>query len=294
MLISPTYRTIKDYTVQTNTGTAIIELLGEYPKGDDLSVLTSTFKSQMLDKIDNENISVIFGFDKDLTPAVLRKSEQYLKPYVKTTVGYMIDEMVQKQQVKDIKTNRDKLIVDLDRLNFVIEMGHDSKIVDENKKEYVYTDLSGYTADELYSPYEDVVPFITEYHEEFFEDLDESYVFSTNTTMSTNDLSYFLSVLLKNNVQNILNLYEQDNIVFTDRIKGDIEKRLNKFMLDDPKEKKFTFTKHIPESKDDNPISFGIIFEFELTDQAEIDKLISVNTTSGVVTTSELNYYRNG
>ena len=294
MLISPTYRTIKDYTVQTNTGTAIIELLGEYPKGDDLSVLTSTFKSQMLDKIDNENISVIFGFDKDLTPAVLRKSEQYLKPYVKTTVGYMIDEMVQKQQVKDIKTNRDKLIVDLDRLNFVIEMGHDSKIVDENKKEYVYTDLSGYTADELYSPYEDVVPFITEYHEEFFEDLDESYVFSTNTTMSTNDLSYFLSVLLKNNVQNILNLYEQDNIVFTDTIKGDIEKRLNKFMLDDPKEKKFTFTKHIPESKDDNPISFGIIFEFELTDQAEIDKLISVNTTSGVVTTSELNYYRNG
>jgi len=98
----------------------------------------------------------------------------------------------------------------------------------------------------------------------------------------------------KRQVQNILNLYEQDNIVFTDRIKGDIEKRLNKFMLDDPKEKKFTFTKHIPESKDDNPISFGIIFEFELTDQAEIDKLISVNTTSGVVTTSELNYYRNG
>jgi len=294
MLISPTYRVIKDYTVQTNTGTQIVELLGEYPKGGDLSVLTSTFKSQMLDKIDNENISTIFGFNKDMTPAVLRKSEQYLKPYVKTTIGIMIDEMTQLQELKDIKEERNKLIVDLDKLNFVIEMGHDSKIVDENKKTYVYSELSGYTADELYLPYQNVITFIDTYQEEFFEDLDESYVFSQQTTMTTNDLSYFLSVLLKDKKQEILNLYNQDNTVFTSRIKGDIEKRLNKFMLDDPSEKKFAFTKHYPVQKNLNPISFGIIEEQTLTDQSEIDKLKSVNITSGVVTTNELNYYRNG
>ena len=76
--------------------------------------------------------------------------------------------------------------------------------------------------------------------------------------------------------------------------KKDIEKRLNKFMLADPDEKKFTFTKHITESKDSNPISFGLGEEQELIDQSEIDKLKSVNITSGVVFTSVLNYYRNG
>jgi hypothetical protein len=248
----------------------------------------------MLNQIDTDDISTIFGFNKDLTPAVLRKSEKYLKPYVKETIGRMIDSLSLLPQLKTVKEYRDKLIINLDKLNFVIEMGHDSKIVDENKMEYGYTELSGYTADEFYLPYSNVISFIDEYHREFTEDLDTSYSFGINTVMTTADLSYFLSVMLKNNVDTILGLYTQDQTVFTPRIMGDIEKRLNKFMLDDPSEKKFTFTKHIPEPKNDNPISFGIVFEFELTDQDEIDKLKSVNTTSGVVTTSELNYYRNG
>lgn len=293
MFISPTYRTINDYTVQTNVGTEVVGLLGEFAKGKELSVMANIFKKQMLAQIETDNISEIFGFNKDLTPGVLRKSEDILKPYIKKTIGLMIDDMSKIDQIETVNTHRKKLITDLDKLNFVIEYGHDSKIVSEKDGIYVYTDLSGFTVDELYLKYDNVISFISEYHSEFYEDLDESYSFGLNSSeMTTSNLSYFLSVLLKDDIEDILNIYTADETVFTTKVMGDIEKRLNKFMADDPDEKNFKFTKHYPKQKDLNPISFGMSDEMELTDQTEIEKLKNVWVTSSNRTINELNYYR--
>ena len=85
---------------------------------------------------------------------------------------------------------------------------------------------------------------------------DTSFVFSRNTIMTADDLSYFLSVLLYPHKQDILNLYS-DKTIFTDRItKGQMGKRLDKFLVTPPDDKQFS--KDFPTKKDDNPISFNV------------------------------------
>lgn len=286
MMFSPRYRTIEDYTVQTNTSPLTIQLLGEYKKGYELEVLTSDFKIKMVDKIETENISTIFGFDKDMTPAILSRSEQILKPYVSETVGYIIDHMSQFKSLKESTEIRNKIIVILDKLNFVVQNNYDGKI---DKNTYVGASLSGFTSDYLYPKYSDVIDFIDEKQIMFSEDLDDStYIFSRNTIMSVSDFSYFLSIIMKEEKENILELYQKDKTVFNDRILSDMGKRLDNFLSSEQPIKDFKLK--FPTRKENNVISFN--FSDVTLNQNQQDQLKSVFTTSGVRTTSVLNYFR--
>ena len=288
MMLSPTYRTIQDYTVQvTNTGTDTIQLLGEYKKGYELEILTSDFKLKMLDKIATENISTIIGFNKDMSASALVKSEQILKPYISETVGKMIDSMSQFQSLKDTILIRNKIISLLDKLNFIIENGIDGK-VDKGVSTGAF--LSGYTYSLLYPAYSNIVTYIKDNQSKFSDDLDSStYIFSKNTILSTNDLSYFLSVLLKDEKSNIFTkVYGKDTTTFTPRMITDMMKRFDKFITPSPSEKNFklkTLTR-----KNNVQISFN--FSDTTITGAQVTQLQKVNTTSGNKTTTVLNYFR--
>jgi len=186
-----------------------------------------------------------------------------------------------------IETERNNLIKTLDKLNFVVGYsGTDGKIDKEN---YMGATFTGYTADLLYGAYANAISFIQENQSKFVSDLDLSYSFN-GISMTTEQLSYFLSVLLLEKNKKITDLYTKDPI-FTDRIQKNIKKRVDAFILpltnkNDVKIKKY------PTRKNDKTVSFGIVAETPITNTTEIQNLINVKTTKNNKTTIELNYYR--
>jgi len=260
IMLSPTYRTNVNYIVQTG-GEQTVQLFGAYPKGKDFEVLRRDFKSQILAQIKNDNISNIFGFDKDLKPAVLRISEDILNPHILKRIGEIIDDM-SNIGVADFEKKRNKVIQSLDGLNFIIETGHDGSI---DGDEYIganYT-TTGYTTELLYGKYSGVVDYIVEAEPLFSADLDDtSYIFNVGTVMTTENLSKFLSELLNSDEdkKNILKIYDNDPTIFTNRVKKDIEKRINKFMTDVRVDKDFSSVvpKNMPIAANDKKIIFEV------------------------------------
>jgi len=289
IILSPTYRSISDYTIQNGSGTDTIQLLGEYPKASELEVLKRDFKSIILNKIKSENISNIFGFDKDLKAPILRQTETLLNPYVYKKIGEIIDG-ISPNSITTTK-KRNKVIALFDKLNFIIETGHDAAV---KKEEYTGINFLGYSYDLLYDTYSDVVEYIKDTAPLFSEDLDvTSYEFKRGGTMTTDQLSKFLSELLIPFTDEIKKLFIK-NPIFTPRIQKDINKRVDKFMSDAPGDKNFNreVVKRKPEQPNGNPIVFEIDnFDYTLTDD-EKTKLTSVQTKSPNKTITELNYYR--
>ena len=298
IILSPTYRTISDYVVQTGPpSTQTIQLLGNYPKTRELEVLVRDFKSKILDKIKNENISTIFGFNNQLPPPKLRRSEELLNPHIYKRIGEILDGISQNSVKKNVEKTRNDLIKVFDKLNFFIETSHDGSVNDKNNT-YVGVNFTGYTYDLLYNRYSDVVRYILEAEPLFYEDLDTtSFVFDRNTTMTTQNLSDFLSELLNSTEekQKIMNLYKEKDI-FTDRITNNLSKKLNKFMTPVPSDKDFSrvVVKRKPIDPKTSDIIFGIEnYSYTFTDDQKT-KLRDVNKLSFNGTTSTLNYYRNG
>lgn len=289
IILSPLYRSINNYTIQNGTGTETVQLFGEYPKASELEVLKRDFKSIILDKIKNSNISDIFRFDKDLKDTILRQTEALLNPYVYKKIGEIIDG-ISDNSIKTIG-KRNKVIITLDKLNFIIETGHDGSI---KGGKYTGVNFLGYTYDLLYDAYSDVVKYINDTAPLFSEDLDTtSYEFKRGGTMTDAQLSKFLSELLIPYITEIKNLFVKDPI-FTDRIQKDINKRVDKFMSDEPGDKDFTraVVKRKPEQPNGNPISFEIGDTTYVFSDDEKTKLKSVYTMSTNKTINELNYYR--
>jgi hypothetical protein len=287
MFLSPTYRTIKNYTVQTGVGTETIELFGDYPKNSELSILSNDFKQILIGKIESENMTEMFKLNKDMTTPAEKKSEEILKPYIIKKVGEIIDGFSKNQSIIDIENSRNTLVLTLDKVNFLVETGHDGKMV---KDLPVGAELSGFTYDKLYPKYSDNIKFIKSKQGKYSEDLDESYTFSSTTSMTTTDVEDFLAILLKDSIQDIKALYTKDETIFTKRILEDIEKRLKKFMVN-PKEKDLKPKKY-PKKKDDNKVSFLISNETFIFNDTQKEQLIKVNTTGKVKTTDTLNYVR--
>jgi hypothetical protein len=292
LLLSPTYRTIDTYEVQTGVGPDPIPLLGEYPKNSELPILVGQFKEKILANIDANNMTIVFGFSTIMTPAIQVQSERVLKPNVTSAIGTIIDSLTQVPEVKNIEEARNNFIKSLDGLNFVLETGYDGKI---NKESYIGVQLTGYTSDMLYPFYKENIELIKKENHIFTDDLDLSYVFARNTTMTVNDLTYFLQVLLrekkgKSYRNEILDLYKKDPKVFSEKLVKDIEKKLDKFLGKNPtvKDVKIKY----PPLKNDKPIQFNITGGGDVFSDPQKDKLKSVFNTSRNITTNVLNYYR--
>jgi hypothetical protein len=288
LILHPEYRTIKDYNVQIGASTTTIELLGNYPTRKELETFALNFRNIISGKIQTENITTLIGIGSDMTAPIITRSEEILKPYVLETVVGMINDLPKNiSYLKAAESARNKLIAVLDKLNFLIEYGYDGKI---EKTVYTRANISEFTGSVFYQNYSNAISFIQANQSKFTEDLDTTYNFY-GSTMTSDDLYYFLSILLRDKKQEILNLYQRDP--FNSNIQKNIKKRLNKFFEPAPENKDFKITKY-PTRKDSNTIEFGSSDPAEsiITDPTVIQNLTNVHRTSGNKTTSVLNYYR--
>lgn len=290
VLLSPTYRTIHDYDVQIGASTDTIEMLGKYPLRYELEVLSKNFRDLLVSGIETENITTIFGFHYDMSSYAQTQSENLLKPYLTKTITNIVDGMSGAvNYIKSVETTRNQLIATLDKLNYVVEYGHDGKI---NNAVYTQANFTGLTPSDFYSRYNNVVAFLKNNHYKFTEDLDETYNFYS-LTMSTSDFSYFLSVLLRDQKykNEIVDLYRKDPKTFTDRMIRSIQNRLDRFMLSVATEKDFNITNY-PVRLNNNTISYVVTSQVTITNTSEINNLINTHKTKGNETQDRLNYHR--
>lgn len=237
MFLSPEYRTTYNYTVETGSGTDNIQLFGNYVKNNDLSTLSDKFKTLILDKISTTNISTLI-FGNAMAGGALQKSEAMLNPYVSQVIAQIIDGFTSIKSLTDLESSRNKVILMLDKLNFIVNTAYDGKI----DGDICYgINLSGYTATDFYSKYEDIIKSIKNNSSEFTVDLEIDFSFGTATTMSDSDFSDFLSVLLNTKTQEILNLYINNPTIYSKTTVKTLETRLTSFLLN-PSEKSFKIT----------------------------------------------------
>ena len=284
---SPVYREVKDYDVQIGTGVDTIQMLGQYKSQKDLGFYVTNLRNAMNEKIDQLNMSFVFGFDKYLNDPIIKKSEDFLKPYIKQQIPTLIEDMTSNGSIKDLEKSRNELINGLDKVNFIIETGKDGKIVDQV---YSGATLSGFTYDLLYKKYKDCVTYIKDYHHKLTDGLDDSsYVMGKGSTMSDSIFAEFLAILLKDKKDEILNVFSKDTTVFNDKVMKHITKRVDKFIIK-PKALEPKLHKY-PTQKDTNKLSFNISDEngtFSDTQKTELTNIFSSTVNLG----NKLNYYK--
>jgi len=215
MFFSPTYRIINKYDVQTGGSPEQIQLLGEYEMGSEFVVLSRNFKTNLLNEIETINLSTMFGFDTEMTEVELIYSESILKPYVKSIINDIVDgfNSYKSRVIGSIESDRNNLILSLDKLNFMVEFEQDGKI--EKELTYGVSYVTPFDGPNVYSKYSKNITLIQNKYDKFT--FDESFNFRTST-MTTNDVEYFLSRLLNTKVPEILNLYRESFPNYTDRI----------------------------------------------------------------------------
>lgn len=291
LLFSPIYRKYDTYNVKTTGSDKTISLLGEYPTTYSSSF--DIFEKTLMNKIESVDLNDIFGFTKYLEKNKLLKSKDYLnkkvKELIKNKLGSISDIFgTGSYFLNTILSNRNNLIKNLDKLNFLVGYSKDAKIVDNTSNKVMKVDLSNFTNDKIYKFYSKNIEYLEKYRNNFYSDLDTSYNFNS-TTMTDDDLKYFLSILLFEKETFILNAYVDEQL-FTENDKNTLRKILNKFFKKYDKILKLPEIINLPIS--DN-IEFSIITEEEDTNQQEIDTLFKINNVSptGVID-NKLNYFR--
>jgi hypothetical protein len=293
-----TYRTIYTYTVQTNSSPITINLFGEYPNiFKNLSALCINFENVMINKLETIDINKVMGFDHVLSSGQLDISTQILKPFIKLTIKNKIDEIISERCIDDLELNRNDLINTLDKLNFIIETNHDGKL-DSTGNTITAAELDGYTDDNFYSEYNNIIEYIQSNDDKLTKDLDMSFNFWGNT-VSDDDFEEFLKVLLYDEERKIkrdlLALYESRRSFYeppagNPKIISNLAKKIDEFVekpdMIEPQVNKY------PIRKSENLIAYNILnidYIFDATEESNLRKIMQ---SSGVPLGDTLNYYK--
>ena len=300
MMLSPKYRIINKYNIKTGSTDKLISLFGVYNRTMDLSVLADNFGFQMKCVIDGTNLTSLMGINAAANNAA---SEIILKNFCLELISKTVDDIKQNSTIKKIEESRNKLITELDKINFIINTSKDAKITDINNSNSV--SLKDFNKNDFYNKYEPALTFIQDNIIEINSSFDESHDFSSaNTSVSDEVFSEFLGVLLNGNVQKLINEYaknpkfnENININFAPRFLEDVNKKVTLFVNNATNKINTDIGCNIPIRSypilsDNKPISYEITTETEpLTPEQQIDLVytLSINNNSA----KHLNYYRN-
>jgi len=287
MLFDPTYRSVHQYDVYTTTSTTpgkTISIFGEYPKAKELSVLKRGLLSGLVTQLESTDLSTMMNLDKELTPPKLTKSNELIKPLLKKYVEDKINQLTDKNPFEDLEKTRNTLVTSLDKVNFVVKFGKDTKISGETATSAT---LSGFTYDLLYDPYSSCIDYIEKNTSKMYDDLTTSINFQ-NPVISSVDFENIMKVMLADNVDAIVKEYEKDTIVFPENVRNKIRKQIEKF-VEIPKEKNFKFSK-FKERKNKKDITFTITEAAE-TNTSVIDEAKKVHSDN-LPLGNKLNYYK--
>ncbi len=299
LILSQTYRVIKTYDVWTPSDSVpspseSFDLVGLYTKGRDLFIYTQIAKSQFLNELSLQNLSLIFGFDKFMDSNLMSKTNQeYLDSYIKNEVNNFFNDLSSDKVIKEIEDSRNALIQSFDKINFVVKHGKDFKIDSDsntNTKKGSEVELSGFTKNLLYDEYEYSVDYIKENSSSFYSDLDTSINFS-NPIFTSTDIEDILKYIIKNKTTDIISLFTND-ATYTDKILVNMAKSLGKYTIDLYTGKKFKFKKYKAISENTN-----LIFDISTINNniSETDAIFvdGIKLNQPIVEVSDkLNYYK--
>jgi hypothetical protein len=284
MFLSPNFRTITGYTINTNTTTTEdIKLLGEYKSSLDLNKLKIRLSNSLVNYVSNTaDLSSVLGFSDVLPTSLVSNSNDLLKPYIKKLISDKIQKISDFKEMKKVEDVRKEVIESLDKVNFITKYERDGKIEKGNYSGATFS--VGFTNEGFYSNYSSVITYIKNNFQYFTEDFTTTLDYSA---LSPQDMNDMLSVLLKDEKKGILDLYNVDTVNFTDNIKTKLEKKFDNFITK-PTEKKFKLDK-FPIKKNDKEIEFDVVTG-DLTTEAKTDLKKIFNTKNKIG--EKLNFYK--
>jgi len=289
MILHPNYRDIKTYEYYDgNNTTGTILLFGEYQKNRTLPFYVNLLKDKMLKTLSTSNLSQMLSLDDVLSVPKQNKANELLQPYFKSFIEAKMKSIVDDKKIDSLITVRNELIKNLDNLNFVVKHEYDAKISGTTATKAV---LSGFTRDLLYEEYENCIDHITKNDSKLYDDLDTSINFNS-PTVTTNTLSEFLSVLLKETDKtSFKDVFKVDTTIFDENTVQKIERKFNSFISNPIKDKKFKFKK-LKKRKSEKELSYTFT-EDVITDSNVITELKKLKSKNGVpVSGNKLNYYK--
>jgi outer membrane protein OmpA-like peptidoglycan-associated protein len=261
IFVSPIYRTKNKVDVKTSVNSTVqIELLGQYKKGREFSVLAEEFRTALVSKYNSlSSISSFLGFDTILAndPIRIKRSDDIIKNHILGIINNNMD-VLSGEKMDSIESGRNKIINTIDRLNFVISGGIDGKLEKDNKTTGLQ--LNNFNDANFYEKYNKVIDFITkETTESFNNGLDTTIDFGnlrSGSSISDDTFKKILGVFFKKEVTGIADLYKTntlDDKLFTKHIIKKITNKLEDLVIT-TKEKKIKF-KH-PTVKNSKSIEY--------------------------------------
>lgn len=289
MFLSPTYRKNYNYEVQTSVGKTTIEMLGEYDNNKSLSSYVNIFGLQMTNKLNLTDLTSLIGLSLGIITTIANIK---LNNYAKQTIDDAVNSFTQEDSVKKLEESRNKLILALDKLNFLIDIGHDATLYDLRSSKAV--NFADFNKDTLYSKYTNVVNYINEGTIYFKTLFDENYDFN-NKDLPMDDVTFseFLGILWKDKLQAILIFLDFPN----PQLNNIVEKAMSKFISSAVSKINTNLGYDIPAENclilsDNNPIEFTITDENYTLSNDELKKLNLVLSLTNFSTDNMLNYYR--
>jgi len=247
VLLSPNYRTIKNYDVYTPSVNTI-NLFGLYPTGSESDVLINNLVDSLNNAINNSNdLSAIFDFSsnalKNKSDLILA-SNNLLRPYLLGIINTKIHtNLIDDKSTSEFETLRNNVITTLDKLNYLITYSADAK-VNVNGNDGTKAVFSGFSNIDLYTEIGKVIDYITNNTNKMYSGLGTLINYS-NIVINDSVLITILPVLLKNEKTNILNLYKSAPNTFSQKVIDDIEANFNDFIKLQPKSTSLKFDKPV-------------------------------------------------
>ena len=292
MLLSNDYRPINKYDIYTLTSPTpgkTIELLGVHQKTKEIPTFTAGLKTGLVSFINNspQNYLVnMLKFDKEMVGSKLNDAnEKILKPFfIKEIVENKINEITDYDILFGLENARNELIINLDKINFVIKNGFDSKI-SENK--VMTSSLLGFTSDFLYKEYESHIEYIDKNHQRIVQDLTTNITF-LNPNIQPPDFDFIISQLLSGSVDSLIDRFT-DTTLYPESLKKQLKKRVEKF-INKPEKKNFKLSK-FKSNKTGKTFSYKINTTIEETNTTVKDEVKKIFSDSNEVK-DKLNLYR--
>jgi outer membrane protein OmpA-like peptidoglycan-associated protein len=295
IFVSPTYRTKNKVDVKTGVSSTVqIELLGQYKKGREFSVLAEEFRTALVSKYNSlSSISSFLGFDPILANDTIRikRSDDIIKNHILGIINNNMD-VLSSEKMDSIESGRNKIINTIDRLNFVISGGIDGKLEKDNKTTGLQ--LNNFNDANFYEKYSKVIDFITkETTESFNNGLDATIDFGnlrSGSSISDDTFKKILGVFFKKEVTGIADLYKTntlDDKLFTTHIIKKITNKLEDLVIT-TKEKKIKF-KH-PTAKNSKAIEYTTT-SYNLS-TAEASALGNIHNQADKSDDTKLNFIR--
>jgi hypothetical protein len=291
LLVGSTYRSIKDYDVFTQSGDSpglTLNLIGLYNQNRPLSKMVEQFLGRTKNTVDDVDLCEVLGFNTILPKTKIQKTNDLLRPHIKTLVTNRINSITEDDKLKSLEDVRNKLTQTLDKVNYLVKNQKDVIIKDDKVQEVT---LSGYTYDKIYNEYSSCIEYLNKNSTLLTEGIDTTINFN-NPTVDVTTLKKLLSSWLSSDEEKnaLLKLFENDTIIFDNNTVTNLKNRLNQFVVT-PTDKKFKFKK-FKERKSNKKITFNIETTVESTNDSLIEesKKLFSKTVSPVGT--KLNYYK--